>query len=102
MYLLPNTTLPAKEPWHWECDKNCRATYIMNKYGLDGELARQIVDEKSLFLKETWLPFTRNTRRHPSHGGEDTKKKKSTPATTLVGAVGFAWVFLKRRDKLSL
>lgn len=23
----------SNEPWHWECDQNCRESYLLNKYG---------------------------------------------------------------------
>tara|TARA_B100000900_G_C20591598_1_gene721836 strand:- start:132 stop:827 length:696 start_codon:yes stop_codon:yes gene_type:complete len=90
-----------KEPWHWECDKNCRATYIMNKYGLDGELARQIVDEEIIVPQGNMLAYLEETQDDSRvTSGQATKKKirKVLLATTLVGAVGFGtWVFLKRR-----
>lgn len=30
------------EPWHWECDRDCRASYLEHKYGIPRELADEI------------------------------------------------------------
>ena len=65
-----------KEPWHWECDKNCRATYIMNKYGLDGELARQIVDEEIIIPQGDMVAFLQETQGDTQVTVEKTLRKR--------------------------
>jgi hypothetical protein len=97
--LAPYTT----EPWHWECDKACRATYIMNKYGLDGELARQIVDEELIVPQGNivaYLEASDGGDSQMTEGGQRTKSKlgKVLLATALVGGASFGvWLLLKRR-----
>lgn len=93
----------SREPWHWECDKACRATYIMNKYGVDGELARQIVDEEIIVPQGDMVAFLQETQGDSRvTSGESPKKEigQILLGTTLVGGASFAiWLWLKQRNK---
>ena len=106
----------AREPWHWECDKSCRATYIMRKYGVDGELARQIVDEESIVPQGDMVAFLESRTEDGEGEGEtqvtrddgktevtrntDSKVGKTLLALSLVGGTSFGiWLWLKQRNE---
>jgi len=36
----------SSEPWHWECDRECRKTYLMSEYQIPESLAQSIVTEQ--------------------------------------------------------
>ena len=109
--LSPYTT----EPWHWECDKRCRATYIMRKYGVDGELARQIVDEEIIVPQGDMVAFLDSRNEEGEGEGEtqvtegdgktevtrnaNSKVGTALLALSLVGGTSFGiWLWLKQRD----
>lgn len=95
----------SREPWHWECDKACRATYIMNKYGVDGEIARQIVDEELIIPEGDMVAFLEESGGDTQVTSGDTASRnakigKTLLAVTLVGGTSFGlWLWLKQRKQ---
>lgn len=101
--------LPS-EPWHWECDKDCRALFLMNKYGIDGEIARQIVNYELRIPNNDMFAFLREnpeyvnstegfTQASKSQAVGIPKVTKSILALTGVALVGVgAHWYLKKKD----
>lgn len=99
--------LPS-EPWHWECDRDCRANYLMMKYGVDADLAYQVANG-NLHIKNgdfiTYLDSIGHSSRVASSDGNlvgaNSKKTiaKVVLGVSLVGCVALgAWYYLSERE----
>ena len=99
--LAPYTT----EPWHWECDEACRASYLKNKYGIDDELARQIASTELIVPQGDILAYLEGNREGETvlTGGDSPRKSsklgKILVAMSTVSAVGFiTYLVVKRKS----
>jgi hypothetical protein len=92
--------LPS-EPWHWECDRDCRANYLMTKYGVDSNLAYQIANSEVDVPDGDFLTFLDQQGHSYRLASDDetvsTKNKvgKVLIGVTVLGLVGLgAWYYL--------
>lgn len=87
------------EPWHWDCDKDCRALFLMRKYNIDGELARQIVNYELEIPNGDMVAYLEATEGDTRATSKISKSTKF--ALTLMGLAtvsGIAYWYLDKED----
>lgn len=87
------------EPWHWECDKDCRALFLMRKYNIDGELARQIVNYELKIPNGDLVAYLETTEGDTRATSTlSTSTKVTLTLTGLAAVSGIAYWYLDKED----